>query len=365
MRWTVLIEVFGMPKKRFWTERVTELIPIGKQRVGISLVVGSLLFFAIFWLTGFLAVAIDGMPIDSVSLYTQQMIMFCIIGFLAFVGSVWFRNQWTWFFDWTRHILKLSVPEFERFRDKQERLIYSFFPCLAITVLVYLFNLSLQLDLLYKNLVRYPVVTAYWWCFMNFAYILFMGTALWMTISLWIVTFRTLRQPLDLTLSRRTSEEFRPLALWSLKDSLLYFVGLAIVVFYLYIQRFLWGTLLFSGIVGVAILIGVLAFLLPFYTIHRALVKFKKQKLREIEEESTKLMHESNEVSAKHPAGDAQDRLMLITSRLVNLHIQETRVEEADEWPIDTTILSMLAGIVFTPILTKIIIDTILVFFVD
>jgi hypothetical protein len=54
---------------------------------------------------------------------------------------------------------------------------------------------------------------------------------------------------------------------------------------------------------------------------------------------------------------------MLISSRLVNLHIQETRVEAADEWPIDTTILSMLAGLVFTPILTKIIVDTILAIF--
>lgn len=356
-----------MPKKLFWTERVIELFPIGKQRSGISfgvlLFVRSLFFSSIFWLTGFLAIAIDGMTIDSLSLLTQQMIVFCIIGFLVFVGSWWFRNQWTWFFNWTRHILKLSEAEFGRFRDKLERLINSFFPCLTIALILFFLNLLPQLDLLYSNLFRHPLVFAYWWCFMTFTFILFLATGLWMTISLWIVTFLTLRQPLDLTLSRRTSEEFRPLALWSLKDSLFYFVGIGILVFYEYIQRFLWGTILYSAIVGLAILIGVLAFLLPFYNIHRSLVKSKKRKMREIEEESSKLIQESNDVSTKYPAGDSKDRLILITSRLVNLHIKERSVTEADEWPIDTTILSMLAGIVLTPILTKIIIDTILVIF--
>lgn len=303
------------------------------------------------------------MTIDSLSLLTQQMIVFCIIGFFVFVGSWWFRNQWTWFLDWTRRILKLSDPEFGRFRDKLERLINSFFPCLAIASVIFFLNLLPQVDLLYSNLILHPLVFAYWWCFMTFTYILFLATGLWMMISLWIVTFLTLRQPLDLTLSRRASEEFRPLALWSLKDSLFYFVAIAILVFYEYIQSFLWGTILYSVIVGFLILIGVLAFLLPFYIIHRALVKFKKQKLREIEEESFKLIQESNDVSAKYPVGDSKERLMLITSRLVNLHIEESSVTEADEWPIDTTILSMLAGIVLTPILTKIIIDTILVIF--
>lgn len=353
-----------MPKKLFWTERVIELFPIGKQRGGISfgvlLFVRSLFFFSIFWLTGFLAIAIDGMAIDNLSLLTQQMTFFCIIGFLTFVGSWWFRNQWTWFFNWTRHILKLSEPEFGRFRDKLERLINSFFPCLAIALIIFILNALPQLDLLYSGLILHPLMFAYWWCFMTFMLTLFLATSFWMIISLWIVTFLTLRQPLDLTLSRRTSEEFRPLALWSLKASLLYFVGIVILVFYESIQRWLWGTALYAAVVGFLILIGVLAFLLPFYNIHRALVKFKKRKLREIEEESSKLIQESNDVSAKYPAGDSKDRLMLITSRLVNLHIKERTVTEADEWPIDTTILSMLAGIVLTPILTTIIIDTIL-----
>jgi len=354
-------------KKLFWTERVIELFPIGKQRgaisFGVLLFVRSLFFFSIFWLTGFLAIAIDGVTIDSLSLLTLQMTLFCILGFLIFVGSWWFRNQWTWFFNWTRHILKLSEPEFRRFRDKLERLINSFFPCLTIALILFFLNLLPQLDLLYSSLFLNPLVFAYWWCLMTFTFILFVATPFWMIISLWIVTFLTLRQPLDLTVSRRTSKEFKPLALWSLKNSLLYFVEITILVFYTYIQRYMWGTIIYSITMGLLILIGVLAFLLPFYNIHRTLVKFKKQKLREIEEESSKLIQESNDVSAKYPAGDSKDRLMLITSRLVNLHIKERSVTEADEWPIDTTILSMLSGIVLTPILTKIIIETILVIF--
>jgi len=151
------------------------------------------------------------------------------------------------------------------------------------------------------------------------------------------------------------------LALWSLKASLLYFMVPAIIVFYESIQRYLWGTILYGtipyvAIVSFLILIGVLAFLLPFYNIHRALVNLKKRKLREIEEESNKLIQESNDTLAKYPTGDSRDRIMLITSRLVSLHAKERNLREADEWPIDPTILVRLTGLVLIPILTKIIV---------
>ena len=350
----------SLPKRVLWTERVIELFPIGKERGKVSFVVvrvvRSLCFFSIFWLTGFLAIAIDGVTSDSLSLFMLQMPFFCIIGFIVFVGSGWFRNQWNWFFNWTRHILKLSEPEFGRFRDKLERFINNFFPCLAIALILFFLNLMPQLDLLYVNLFLHPLVLAYWWCGMVFMLVLFMATMFWMIISLWIGTFLTFRQPLNLTLSRRTSRKFRPLALWSLKVSLLYFMGLAIIVVYESIQRFLWGTILYVAIVGFLILIGVLAFLLPFYNIHRALVNLKKRKLREIEEESNKLIQESNDTLAKYPAGDSRDRIMLITSRLVSLHAKERNLREADEWPIDPTILVGFTGFVLIPILTNIIV---------
>ena len=347
----------------FWTERVIELIPIGKERGRVSFLVvrfvRSLCFFSVFWLTGFLAIAIDGMAIGSLSLFILQMPFFCIIGFVVFVGSGWFRNQWNWFFNWTRHILNLGEPEFGRFREKLERFINSFFPCLAIALILFFLNLMPQLDLLYFNLFLHPLVVAYWWCFMVFILVLFLATELWMIISLWIGTFLTLRQPLNLTLSRRTSEEFRPLAFWSLKVSLLYFATVAIMVFYESIQRFLWGTVFYAVVVVFLILIGVLAFLLPFYNIHRALVNLKKRKLREIEEECKKLIQESDDTLAEYPAGDTRDQIMLITFRLVDLHVRERDVTGAEEWPIDKTILSMLSAILLVPILTKIIVDII------
>ena len=105
------------------------------------------------------------------------------------------------------------------------------------------------------------------------------------------------------------------------------------------------------------ILFGVVAFLLPFYNIHRALVKLKKRELEEIEEETDKLIQELTETSPKHPAGHSKDHIIEITSSLVSLHIRERSVAEADEWPIDITVLSILAGIVLTPIITKIIVD--------
>lgn len=112
------------------------------------------------------------------------------------------------------------------------------------------------------------------------------------------------------------------------------------------------------------ILFGVIAFLLPFYNIHRALVKLKRRELEAIEEESNKLIGELTETLAHaYPAGNSKDNISLINSRLNILHIRERSVTEADEWPIDVTVLSLLAGIVLMPLLTKVIVDFFFLFF--
>lgn len=256
-------------------------------------------------------------------------------------------------------MLKLSEPEFDKLRDRLERFINSFYPCLAFALATYVsFVIMPQLSTLIGAIER---ATFYWYVCVTFVVHLFIGTGLWMTVSMWIAIFLTFRQPLNLELSRRTNKDFRPLAVWALKVSLIYFAYLTISIVMqspaLTPMSYLWGTSLFVVAVGLMILVGVLAFLLPFYNIHRTLVKLKQQELEEIEEESNKLMRELTGTLAKYPAGDSKDNISLINSRLNILHIRERSVTEADEWPIDMTILSILCGIVLIPIFTEIIIN--------
>jgi len=320
--------------------------------------VRSLCFFSIFWLSGLAAIVIDGFVIEALFWLTLCMANFHIIGFMIFAVSGWFSNRWDWFFGWSSHILKLSELEFAKFHDKLERLITSFYPCLTIGLVLAInwlrpeFGAILEFGTLWR--VR-------WYVCYSFMFSLLAATVIWMIVSMWITMFLTFRKPLDLKLSRWTSRDFRPLALWSLKISLLSFGGLTIYAVFITAIQFafvadLWQTHLVLSTVFFAF-VAVTAFLLPFYNIHRTLVKLKKRELQEIEAEYSKLTQELNENLSKHPTKDSKERLMLITPCLINLQIRERIASEADEWPIDTTILSMLTLIVLIPLLTQIVID--------
>lgn len=355
-----------LSKRMLWTERVFDLFPIGNVHDRVSFIVVRLVrflcFSSIFWITGFVAIIIQGMTSPSGILLLPwvmlEMTYFSVGVFIIFVMSGWFRNKWNWFFGWSAHMLKLSEPEFDKLRDRLERFVNSFYPCLAFALATYVsFVIMPQLGTLIGAIERAPF---YWYVCVTFVVHLFIGTGLWMTVSMWIAIFLTFRQPLNLELSRRTNKDFRPLAVWALKVSLIYFAYLS---FSMVMQSpaftplsYLWGTSLFVVAVGLMILVGVFAFLLPFYNIHRVLLKLKRHELEEIEKESGKLTQELAEI-VKQPRGDSRDTIILINTRLISLQIRERSVSEADEWPIDITTLSILAGIVLIPIFIEMIIS--------
>jgi sensor histidine kinase YesM len=291
-------------------------------------------------------------------LVALNMAYFSVSVFIVFLISGWFRSKWSWFFEWSAHLLKLSSPEFHKLRDRLERFINSFYPCLAFALATHVsFTIMPQLNTVIEAIER-PAF--YWYVGMTFVSHLFVGTGIWMIVSMWIAIFLAFRQPLNLELSRRINRDFRPLAVWALKVSLICFAYLTLSIV---MQSpvfnpvsILWGTNFLMIIVGLMILLGVFAFLLPFYNIHRTVVKLKQQELEVIEDESNKLMGELTETLAQYPAGDSKDNISLINSRLNILHIRKGSVAEAGEWPIDMNILSILSGIVLIPIFTEIII---------
>jgi hypothetical protein len=208
------------------------------------------------------------------------------------------------------------------------------------------------------------IVTGYL-AVVNFFFILFFATLIWIIVSMWITLYVTLRQPLNLKLSPRTNEEFQPLAIWGLKVLFVTFVLVAIiVVFYnLGIVFSPWGFVGFVGSLVFTVVLGVIAFLLPFYHVHRILIKLKKRELLEIEEEVNKLMDDLAQTSSNNNVLHSEESITQIMNsqralaRLHFLQIRERRAKEADEWPIDTTILSILAAIVLVPILSQILIN--------
>lgn len=356
-----------MPKRMLWTERIIESFPIWKERGNFASfltvrLVRSLCFSSIFWLSGFLIYLTSGLtgPATLTGLVTL-LVYVSALGFLIFAASGWFHNRWNWFFNWSSGILELSETEFSKFHDRMERFNNSFFPCLIIA-LVWFITLGIP-SFSYMLQLFGPTAFWIWLIFVNLFLTLFYGTGIWIIISMWITFYVTFRQPLNLKLSPQTNEEFRPLAIWSLKVLLLPFMVVTLVaVFWRSGQIFpeTWGvTQLMSSLIFIMIM-GVLAFLLPFYNVHRVLIKLKKLELQEIEEESNKLMQDLTLTASKDHAFHSEERTTQTMHSLVSLQalqIRERRAKEADEWPIDTTILSILAGIVLIPILTQIIIN--------
>lgn len=360
-----------MPKRILWTERLFQLFPIGKERGNFASflkvrLVRSLCFALIFGLVGF--PFYWGAGITANALYAGSlvaMLYFLSVLFLVFVVSGWFHTKWDWFFGWSRHVLELSETEFGKFRDRMEKFINSFLACLGLAVIFAILGMIPAMGIFMEEfapLMLRPTVMLVYLGFTNSFMMLLLGTLIWMILSLWITFYVTLRQPLKLRLSLHTDEEFRPLAIWSLKVLFITFMLVAIFVVF----KDLGVLIVPGGIAGAVVTLtffmtmGVLAFLLPFYHIHRVLVKLKKRELLEIEEESNKLMQDLAQAASKNHALHSEDRMMQIMNTMASLQvlqIRERRAKEADEWPIDTTILSIMTGIVLVPIISQIIIN--------
>ena len=357
-----------MPKRTLWTERLFQLIPIGKERgsfasfLWVRLIRSLCLTFVAFlisvpaWLLmGSTTHAYDALPLTGL-LYIFAMI------FLVFVVSGWFHNKWDWFFDWSNHILKLSEVEFGKFRDRREKFVKSSFACLIVTLIIYVISMPTFLPFMNKQvgpLVLRPAVLLVYLAFTNFFIFLLSATLLWIIVSMWITFYVTLRQPLKIRLSPHTNEEFRPLAIWSLKVLFVTFVLITIVVIFTSLgvivqiggfSQYL-VTLMFLAT------LGVLAFLLPFYHVHRVLAKVKKQELHEIEEEHDRIIQDLTSTTSTQ-SSDTEAHIMRLVNSIVSLevlHLRERRAKDADDWPIGTTILSAVAGLVLIPILVNIV----------
>ena len=358
-----------MPKRMLLTERIFQLLPIGKERGSFASflavrLIRSLCLTFIFVLTVVLASLVSGYTGSG---YTGSgffaitgFAYFFTVVFLVLVVSGWFHNKWDWFFGWSSHILKLSETEFGKFRDRMEKFVNNFFACLAIALILFISGVIPSIPLFINTFGSMALVV--WALCLNFFLMLLLGTLIWVIVSMWITFYLTLRQPLNLKLSHRANEEFQPLAIWSLKVLFVTFVFVAIVVVF-YNLGVVFSPGGFTGFVGGLIFIlilGVIAFLLPFYHVHRVLMKLKEQELLEIEVESNKLMQDLAQTAPKNHALHSEEHTTQIINSLASLQvlqIREERAKEADVWPINTTILSIVAGIVLVPILSQIIIN--------
>lgn len=348
-----------MPKEMLWTEWLFGYFPINRKNLWHQMLARFCLL-VLLWISGLLAHAADGLMTTYVSELNVSLSIFGTF-FMVLFGSYYVQRTLGDIIRNFRPMLQLDDTQFQKFSERLGRYSYSFLPCLFIAVGfgAVAGGASLFQQALTEGFSLHVVwnlsVSLFGW--------LLGATAIWMLGSIWIIIFLISRQPLNVKLSPETITRFRELSMFALWFSLFYFLGVSIgnITFLartpaLSLIEIVVSPYLFFTAIG---MVGVL---LPFYNIHNALFRLKKQELSKVSEESEQLMQQLDEILKKQPArqmGGQIDAVVAqttaITARLLVLQVKEKRVKAAQEWPIDVGFVSKLIGLGLIPILGRIV----------
>jgi hypothetical protein len=338
-----------------WTELFFSYFPIDKRILWQQMLARFCFLFAV-WLTGLLAYSLDGLTMSYVLELHIYPILFGM-GILILFGTYMTQRTLSDLIQNVRPILKLDDLQFQKFHERVQRYSCSFLPCLfmAIGLVVFTSGVPSEFQLALSEGFKLHVI---WNLFFNFFIYLLTATGIWIFMSIWLAIFLISRQPLSVKLLPKTFfERFRDLSIVALWISLGYFMGISLSIGLTTFSAGAPALSLFEIVVSpnlFFIVIGIIGILLPFYNIHKALLKLKKQELLKISEESEQLLRRLDEVLAKDPTTQISDQTITIMAHLFSLQFKERHIKAAPEWPIDISFLSKLTGLVLIPIISRI-----------
>ena len=341
-----------LPKKMFWIELLFSYFPIDEEVVWQQMLTRLGFLFAV-WLSGLLTYVSDGLMTDYL-LDLNVHLPYFGTSFLILFGSYFVQNKLSQLIQDFRPMLKLDDREFQKFAERLKRVIYSFFPCFLIAVvLAVVAGVPNQFQQVLTGGFSLHMI---WNLFFNSFGLLLTATAVWMFASIWLTIFVLSKQPLDVKLSSETLARFRELSLLALWFAFFYFVGVSIgnVTYLIGAQSFSLNELFFSPYLFF-IAVGVAGILLPFYNIHMVLLKMKKQELSRISKETERLVQRLDEALNKQkPSQPVDKKIEMIHYRLFSLQLREKHAKATKEWPIDINFVSKLLALVLIPIVSRI-----------
>jgi len=350
-----------LPRKRLmWTERMLDfwtdkVIRIKKkaETSGWWWALGRVSFLFVVWLSGLALHALDGLMIPYALDLRPYALLFGL-SFITFIGSNALRNSLDWFFPFVRPLLNLDDSQFEKFHNRIERFATSIFPVLGLALVLIVCLPNDIFKEAQKIFVSGTPLRDAWTVGFNFFILLIVATGIWIISSNWLTIFFMSRQPLKLELSRETSKIFRPLGRWVLWNTAFYFVGVGL------------GVPQVSALIEIAVvyyllfsMFGAFSAIIPFYNIHKILIRLKKQELQKINDESEKLVNELNGILTSRTTENRRDQVTIITARLLSLQIKEKSIREFEEWPVSMGFFRTVASLVVMPTIIKIVIELI------
>lgn len=315
-------------------------------------------FLFLLWISGLLVHAVDGLATAYIS---ELNVYLSILGtfFMVFFGSYYVQRMLGKIIQNFRPMLKLDDLGFQKFSERLKRISYSFLPCLFLAIgFGVLAGGPYQFQQVLATGLKPHVI---WNLSVNFFGWLLGATAIWMLSSIWIIIFLMSRQPLNVKLSPETMSIFRELSMFALWFSLFYFLGVSIGNLPFLVSAPALSLLeIVVSPYHFFIVIGVVGSLFPFYNIHLAILRVKKQELSKISEESEQLLEQLDEILAKQPEKQASGQTLTIMARLFSLQMKEKHVAFAQEWPVDISFLSKLLVLGLIPVISRLIAMTIL-----
>lgn len=338
----------GQPLSRLWSEYVTAR-PTG------SPIANTILLGIAVWTSGLVAFAFKG--IDFVVAYIEYPLVY---GWLVYVplmvfGMQYFHRSYMKEVEGFRPYLKVSEEAFASLLRRLDFLVCNrwvvFLSALVLTGYFELTNVTptpLYFFLTQVAAGRLPASDIIWETSLSYLNWLLLSTGIWLVLSIWMGVFIVSRKPLNFT-PARFSNEFHGLAMLNLETTGFYFLGLAIPGILNYFAQVnkhfdIFSLTFFYVLVG----LGAVGFFAPHYNIHRTLVKGKNDELARIDKEMTQYASRLHEL-ALNKSEELREYVKL-SSRLIALGANERRIAEADDWPLDHTMISTFLAFVIIPI---------------
>jgi hypothetical protein len=339
-------------RDRIWTEQLFSYLPFKDSLVHQMALRFSLLL--LLWFTGLLAYSLDGLMGEYVS-NIHVYLAFIGPGFIILYGSYMIQRSLPDTISSFKTLLDLDESSFGRLTERIKGYSFSFIPCflIALVLVSSVTDVPMHLWLMMVEGLTFHVL---WEVVFAFVMYLLEGTGIWLGVSIWLTVFLISRQPLRVELSPGLIENFRGLSMLALWFSLFYFIAVSIGV-----AASVAGSPAFSLLgmllspLPIFIGVGVVSVLLPFYNIHRVLMRLKSRELREIAVEYDDVRKQLDE-ALERPEG-REARLMAAVGRLLSLQMREREVREAPEWPIDIGFVSRLLSLVLIPAIVRISIE--------
>jgi MFS family permease len=138
----------------------------------------------------------------------------------------------------------------------------------------------------------------------------------------------------------------RPIGALSLTFASLYIIGIGLAILLVLILLPQISIPFFTGLLATLILIGIVFFFLPLYSVHKRMLEAKRFEQETVRQQISKVFEKSTNRSSEKDLGEALDRLTTI----IAVDVTKGELETIPTWPVDVPILSRFVTIIFSVI---------------